>query len=209
MAGSMSKADLSHDLKSMLGKSVEHFKKDGLNDFIRLLNMAARALSRDKPLQKSDTLSLIAGQFDYEIPADLVKPMYSDWGKQETKTRLPWNSNYPDRLPTLKLIIVPAGKKLRLTPAPTAAQIADLGAEYIYYYSAKHEINSQAALTTVDDSDRDLLLLRALAFAMTDLAASSSSLPVQLGPSKYSSTPKNGTPSALAESFLKQYEAML
>jgi len=204
----MSKTDLSTDLRGMLGKSAGSFDIEGRSDLDRLLNTAALALSRDKPQNLSDSLSLVAGQSDYDAPALIIKAVYSDWGKTALKERMPWEKGFPKTFPTLNTIKTATGKKIRLTPAPTAAQVVDFGSDYAYYYTASYKIGSKAIDTTVDESDRDLLLLRAVIAAMQDLAASHASVPVSLGKGVVSMA-KTGTPAVLAASLLAQYEAML
>jgi len=209
MSGTMSQSDLISDLKSMLGGTSDSFENDGREDFERLLTTAAAALSRDKPQKLTDTLSLVAEQPYYDAPALIIKAINYDWGMQELKFRMPWQTNFPKQLPAIKLVKTATGKKVHLFPAPTAAQIADLGSSFVYYYTAQYVIDKQAINTTIDEADRDLLLLRALVVAMTELAMKSAATPVSLGPGKYGSSPKNGTPAALAESLLNQYMVML
>ena len=203
----MSLSDLSSDLKGMLGSSADKFNQEGRGDLDRLLNTAAAALSRDKPQNMSASLLLVADQADYDVPALLIKAIYSDWGKKQQRERQPWQRGFPDRLPSLNIVKVEAGKRLRLTPPPTALQIADLGADFVYYYTGRYKIGAKPIDTTVDECDRDLLLLRATIAAMQDLALSHASTPVSLGPGKFAT--KTGTPSAVAVTLMTQYEGML
>lgn len=206
MPGTMSQADLVADLKSILNDSQDKFTDP--DDFQRHLDIAARDLARVRSRTLLGELDLVAEQSEYAAPADMLQPKFPLWGTTERRSRQPWESNWPGRLPVLTLAEVDGVLVLYLNPAPSAAQIADLGATYKYWYFAAHSIGALAADTTVRAVDRPLLLIRAAAQSLTELAHHNVAKPVQLGSSGVGSMPKNGTPSALAEGLLKLFERM-
>ena len=57
-------------------------------------------------------------------------------------------------------------------------------------------------------ADRNLLLIRATAQAMTELSHHNLAKPVVLGSNGVGAMPKNGTPAALADQLLKLFERM-
>jgi hypothetical protein len=206
MMSTMSRTDLVISLQSMLMDSADRF--DDPDDFDRQLNAAAADLSRVRPRVISAELTLIADECFYTAPTDLIVPIALDWGTNELRSRLPWNTNWLGRIPRIRALTTSGVKKLMLIPAPTAYQISELGQTASYRYSAVYVIGSEAADTTVEEKDRPLLLLRALAEAMQDLASRGVSKPVTLGGKAGLSVPKNGAPSVLAEQLLKRFEAM-
>lgn len=177
--------------------------------FIRHLQIAARDISRRKrPRTLAATLPLLAGVDVYEAPADLLDVKVADWGS--ARRAQPWN--YP-RGPLPQLCLwqpdPAAAPKLRLTPAPTEAQIAAFGAAMPYYYMGEHEMPASGT-TSITSREVNLLLLRAKVEAMRELSVRASMQPTTLrmgqgmGDAVMS---KNMTPPALYERFLLEYEA--
>lgn len=204
----MSQDDLVTDLKQILNDSADKFSANNDADFKRHLDVAARDIGRVRPRTRIGNVTLIADQPSYPAPSDIKTPKYPIWGKLQQKNRKPWQSNYPCALPTMLLIQTDTGEELYLDPAPSADQIADLGSDYKFYYSAFHRIDAVANNTTVKIVDRDLLLIRATSQAMTELANHNVAKPVRLGSQGIGSMPKNGTPVALAEKLMDLFERM-
>ncbi len=204
----MSQADLVQDLQGILQDAAEKFTAPGGADFVRHLDLAARDLARFRPRTLLGTVKLVADEPAYNAPADLVRPKVALWGMTERARRRPWQRNFPQRLPTMLAIEGVAGMELHLSPPPTAEQIADLGVDFKFYYFAAHRVDPDPAKTTVHPGDRHLLLVRATAQAMQELAHDGSSKPVKLGSGGVGSMPKNGTPGALAESLMALFEKM-
>lgn len=201
MAGTMSRADLVTDLKSMLMDSKEKFTDP--DDFERHLDTAARDLSRLRPLVKRATLTLTADTGEYTAPADCRHMLTPLWGKKEMTTVRPWEDNWPGQLPKVSLV----DAELHLVPAPTAAQITQLGEEYPYRYVAAWVIGATAELTNIPDYYRDMLLIRATAAGMQDLCNRNVTKPVRLG--ECGGQPgANGTPAGVAEELMKRFEKM-
>jgi len=204
MPGTMSKADLVFDLKQILMDAKNDFISDGNREFELFLDQAALALGRYRKRTLLGELTLVADQFNYAAPADIVKPKFGLWGRNEQRGRDPWATNHPGRLPSLHLV----DNELHLVPAPTTEQITDLGTAYKFYYFAGHHIDKVATSTTIKAADRDLLLLRATVFALQSLANKNINKPVRLGAGGVGSMPKNGTPQGLAKELLEQFERM-
>ncbi len=202
----MTLTELRIDLIAMLMDSADRFTDP--DDFDRHLNAATVDLSRVMPRIVSESLSLVADESFYDAPADLMQPRSLDWGMKELGCRKPWNSDYPGRLPRLEVLIVSGERKLMLSPPPSADQISLLGSDAAYRYSGRYTLDDVAENTTVPDTARHLLLLRALAEAMQDLANRGVSKPVTLGGKAGLSVPKNGSPAYMAEQLLKRFEEM-
>jgi len=208
MAGTMSQADLVADLKAMLKDAAEKFTAASDADFKRHLDIAALDMDRVRPRRLNGELTLTADQPNYTAPADLLHIGYPLWGAAEKAARQPWDGNWPGRLPRITIIENGGTRELWLDPPPTAAQITDLGATYPFTYFAAHVVDANAANTTIRPGDRALLLIRAAAEALQELAHHSVVKPVQLGNAGVGSMPKNGTPGALAEKLLELFEGM-
>jgi len=208
MPGTLSQADLVSDLKGMLGTSHTRFTSENGSDFKRHLNTAALSLGRYQARQLKGNLTLQADVSDYDAPADFLRFIRSPWGEAERKARNCWDSNFPKVLPRVTTYEEAGAFKLQLMPAPSAAQIVDLGETYPFFYAAGHTVGTTAAETSVRPEHRDVLLIRALAAALQDLAADGVSKPVQLGPGS-GAMPKNGTAGALAEKAMELFIAQV
>ncbi len=204
----MSRADLVEDLKAILMDAALKFQAEDGSDFWRHLDIAARDLSRVRRRTLLGTLNLVADQPNYPAPPDILAPKVALWGMHERSSRKPWDPNWVGRLPVLRLVESAGTQEIWLDPAPTAAQIADLGAVYKFYYFATHRIDEDPSQTTVQSSDRPLLLIRAAAQALQELAHNNVTKPVQLGSAGVGSMPKNGTPAALSQSLMMLFERM-
>ncbi len=201
MAGTMTQADLVTDLKAMLMDAASRFTDPG--DFQRHLETAARDLARVQPLIKRATVTLEADKADYTAPADMVRVHAPLWGKAEMISKRPWDTDWPGPLPRLTL----ENATLYLTPAPTAAQITNLGDSYGFRYVAAWAIGVTAQDTNIPDYLRDLLLIRAAAAALQDLCNRNVTKPVRLG--ECGGQPAaNGTPAVLADTLMKRFERM-
>lgn len=208
MAGSMSKADLIADLRGMLDKSADKFALDGDAPWERHLTLAALDLGRFRRRTLADTLTLVADQANYAAPAALLNFKVTTWGDKARRTRKPWDANWPGPPPRVSVAEAGDGSlELWLDPAPTAAQISDLGGAFAYFFWAGHVIGDTAAQTSVRPGDRHLLLMRAMGAALTELANKGVMTPVRLGDG-VGAMPKNGTPAALADQAIKLFETM-
>jgi hypothetical protein len=96
------------------------------------------------------------------------------------------------------------GWALVLDPAPTLVQIAVWGSTCKFWYFSQLAIGATANDTTVPTAARGLLLLRAQAEAMRELAIHQSNKPVSMRDG-LSGTPRNSTPAALHEMLLRLF----
>lgn len=206
--GDMTRDSLVNDLKGVLMDAAVKFTQANDADFDRHLEIAAQAMSQVRPLTRIGTLTLTADQPNYPAPTDLLRVKMPLWGVSERARRQPWARNWPGVLPSLSLIDNVGVRELWLAPSPSAAQIADLGANYRFYYFAAHQIGAQISDTTLQLGDRHLLLIRAAAQALQELAHNGVSKPVQLGSAGVGGMPKNGTPGDLAQALLELFEVM-
>lgn len=201
----MDRGTLIDQLQDSLHDSASVFSPGGGLDFERFLDRAADDLGRVRPRVVKAELSLEAGQNAYLAPADFAAVAEVFWGRRERRERQPWDSDWPGRLPRARELSVSGTRYLWLDPAPTAAQISALGASWEYTYFATHAIGDTEAETTVRDGDVGLLLLRAQAEAMKELALRNMHKPVSLRDG-LSGAPRNGHPAALYEQLMKDFE---
>lgn len=199
---SMARASLVADLKASLQDAASVFTAVSDADFVRHLDKAALDMGRRRPRTLLGSVSLVAEQATYAAPADLLTYKVDTWGQHRIQ---PWDDRYPGRLPQVRQAELAGVKVLSFTPAPTAAQITILGAEFGFYYLAGHEIGDAEADTTVPAGDRGVLLLRAQAEACRELAMRGMTKPVALRDG-HSGTPRNSTPAALWEALMAEFE---
>ncbi|MFP4615570.1 MAG: hypothetical protein ACLFRB_06810 [Thiohalorhabdus sp.] len=204
MAG-MDEASLVADLKASLHDAGSVFADDD-SDFQRHLALAALDLGRKVPRILSSELALEADVAVYDAPSDLIRPVSHRWGAAAIRRRNPWDRGWPGRLPRLTAEGDAAeGRVLVLIPPPTADQITALGAALPYTYRAVHQVGDAEADTTVQPAHRGLLLLRAQAEAMKELAARNIAKPVQLRDGQ-GGAPKNGVPASLHAQLMDAFE---
>lgn len=202
----MSETDLVADFKASLNDAAAVFDAAADGDFKRHLKVAALAFGCKRERTLVGTLTLVADQPDYAVPTDFLAFKSSLWGIAPRARSQPWEKSWPGRLPGVRYLEVDSVKKLYLEPPPTAQQIAALGAEFRYYYSAGHAISDTASSTTILPGERGLFMLRAQAEAMRELTFRGVKKPVQLRDG-VSGTPRNSTPAALYQALLEEFEA--
>lgn len=201
----MSQTDLVADLKASLRDSADVFTAAADADFIRHLDLAAGDLGRFRPRTLVGTLTLTADVDLYAAPADISSFKSHLWGISPRAAQKPWEKGYPGRLPNVSVSEVGGVQAISLNPPPTAFQIGVLGSEFRYYYFARHLVGATAADTTVRSADRGLLLLRAQAEAMKEMAMRNIKKPVAMRDG-LASAPRNGTPSALYQALMDEFE---
>jgi hypothetical protein len=198
----MSKADLVADLKASLHDAASVFTAAADADFDRLLSVAGKDMGHRRPLLKSGTLTLVADTAAYSAPSDLVTLLAERWSVGRMPQ--PWEATWCGPLPRQSVIGPGTARQILFTPAPSAAQLAVLGSSFVYDYRAEHIIDAVAGSTTIAADDRGLLLLRAQAEAMREIALRNSAKPVALRDG-LSGAPKNGAASYLYEALLNEY----
>jgi hypothetical protein len=201
---SMTLAALKTDLQAILGDASQKFSSDA-GAFDRHLNVAALALARKNRCTRLVKLTVAADVADYPAPADLIDVKFSGWGESLRKNSKPWQVKL-GVLPRLSTIYIDDVLNIHLSPAPDAAQIAQLGSDFPVFYYGAYTIGATEADTTIPAHSRDLLLIRATVQALMELANAGSTKPVSLGSQGVGSMPKNGTPAALAESWLTIFD---
>jgi len=201
MAGSMSRADLVLSLRESLMDAASSFA-DNDADFERHIDVAAADMHRVKPRTLIGELTLVADQGEYTAPLDMARFKSALWGVQGAARAMPWDKHWPGELPRVRCV----EGSISLLPPPSARQIALLGSTYRFYYVGKDSIGTLAADTTISADHRPILLLRAQAEAMLDLALRDSVRPVQVG-SGFGQQAKTGTPAALRERLMTEWLA--
>lgn len=205
----LARADLVKSLRARLGDAAARFTDPDHGDLAAIIDRALLDFSRKRPriLRGSITLSADVGVYT-SLPAGLVRVTRVLWGEDERRRYRQWDRLYPGAAPRVAVYEGEAGaRSLHISPAPTAAQITQLGTSFAFHYQGLHQVGDLAADTTVQPQDRELLLTRALACALSDLAASGSVKPVSLGPG-VGAMPKNGSAAALADAALNLFERM-
>lgn len=205
MSGTMSQADLVADLKASLQDAADVFTAASDADFVRHLDMAAADMGRFRRRTLLAALTLEADVALYAAPADLASIKSHLWGIAPRAAHKPWEKTHPGRLPDASVGEADGVQVICLTPPPSAFQIAALGSEFRYYYFARHQIGAAAADTTIKPADRGLLLLRAQAESMKEMAMRNIKKPVQMRDG-LASAPKNGTPASLFQALMVQFE---
>jgi hypothetical protein len=204
MSGTLSRADLIADLKASLNDAAKIFTAANDADFARMLDVAALDIGRVRPRTLLGSITLVADQDAYVAPADMLTFKAALWGNN--RTAQPWDKTWPGRLPDVRLAMNGAVREMHLQPPPAAYQITALGAAYKFYYFAGHVIGAAAVDTSVLSGDRGLLLLRAQAEALKEMAIRNVNKPVSMRDG-ISNMSRNGTPSYLWEQLMKQFEA--
>jgi len=200
----MTRAALHADLQGILGDAAQKFSSTSAYD--RHLDLAALALARKIRVTRVVKLTVVADVADYPAPTDMIEVKYSNWGESARRARKAWEPNFIGLLPRLGIVEIDGERHIHLSPAPTACQIAQIGSDYPVFYYGTYVIGTTEAETTVPAQHRDLLLIRATVQALMELANSGSTKPVSLGSQGVGSMPKNGTPAALAESWLAIFD---
>lgn len=196
---SMARGALVTDLKASLLDAARAFAAPDDADFLRHLDRAAAALAARRPRTLAGVLTLEADRPNYPAPADMWRYKTTSWGSSYRGN--PWDRTWPGRLPQVREI----DGELWLMPAPTAHQVAMLGANFPFFYYARHVLGEDAAQTTVSDGDRGLLLLGAQAEAMRELAMRDSVRTASLRDG-FSGQMRNNTPAALAQWLAAEFE---
>lgn len=200
--------ELAADLEQMLHEAGRRLTAANKGDFQRFILFAAADFARVRPRTRRASVTLSADVGEYPAPADLAFVKAATWGTAERRRRKPWADNWPGPLPRLTTFENDDGETaLWIDPAPTRAQINALGSTYSFYYVARHQVATDPAGTTVREADRELLLVRAMVFALQELANDNSVKPVRLGDG-VGSGPKNGTPAALAKDWYTEFERL-
>lgn len=200
----MSRAELVADLAESLHDTASIFTAEDGADFRRHIDAAAQDMGKVRPRTLLGTITLVADQQAYAAPGDILIFKSALWGIG--RTARPWEKSWTGHLPDVRLAVNGATRELHLLPAPTTQQISVLGSSYKFYYFAAHSVSADAAQTTIAQGDRQLLLLRAQAEAMRELAVRNIGKPVSMRDGISGGT-RNGTPTYLFEALMKEFES--
>lgn len=201
----MAQADVVADLKRSLHDSATVFTAADDADFVRFLALALLDMAWKRPLTGVGQVVLVAGQARYPLTTypDFANYKTHMWGTGACLPK-PWEPGYPGALPRVASVQEAGGPCLAFDPAPSAAHLAVLGSTFKFWYAARHVLAADAAQTTVAPQDRGLLLLRAQAEAMREMALRNLGKPVQMRDG-LSGAPRNSTPAALYETLLHEF----
>lgn len=203
MAGTMSLADLVLDLKDSLHDAAKVFEDDGDATIRRFLNESLPDMQWARPRTLLGEISLQANVPRYSLvgcPAFVAYKTHL-W---DVARPVPWSDNYPGATPRVEAQRDDGQYWLAFDPAPNWKQIGTYGPAFRFYYYGMHTLGVDAASTTVAAADRGLLLLRAQANAMRELAIRNAGKPVTMRDG-VSGTTRNSTPAALHEVLMKLF----
>ncbi|MBL8387006.1 MAG: hypothetical protein JNK17_02095 [Hydrogenophaga sp.] len=200
----MALASLVTDLKASLHDSAKVFTSPGDADFERFLQQALPDMQFKRPLSRLATVTLLTDQTRYAMPvSDFAAYKVSEWADPRRAPK-PWEPGYPGPVPRISTEWDGAAWWVVMDPAPTAALLACYGSSLRFWYFARHVLGAADGDTTVNVLDRGLLLLRAQVEALKEMAIRNVTKPVQMRDG-LSGTPRNSTPSALAEQLLTEF----
>ncbi len=200
----MAFATLVSDLKATLHDSAAVFRAEGDADFKRFLLAALPDMQAKRPITRLGEISLFVEQARYAVTypdfAGLKVPLWSDAGKLPQ----PWEPAYPGPIPRLAALWDGAAWWLEFETAPNWRHLACLGDKCRFWYFGSHVLSEDGETTTIAPADRGLLLLRAQAEAMRELAVRNAGKPVQLRDG-FTGWSRNSTPAALHKDLLDAF----
>lgn len=208
----MSREQLRDDLKQSLMDAAEVFEEHvddaaTANPYDRHIDAALRAFDSALPHIIVDQISLQIGVAMYTAPADAWKFHSMQWTEKNRETD-PWDVRYARRLPQVRLRVATGQRVWVFNPVPSVGLLDVLGSDFTYQYYAHHSIGTTDAESTVDEADRPLLMLRAQAEAMKEIALRNSAKPVEIRASGSVST-ANGPARSIYEQLMKQFNAQV
>ena len=173
-------------------------------DYGRHIEVGLSELARHRPRHVWAELDLLPWQRTYDCPPDLISVFATHYGRDEKAQRQPWDADYPSvQLPDVRLYHRRDGTRcLQVQPAPSYALMSQLGAVCTYEYTAAHIITEEVC--TLTEVDVQLVILRAQAEAMRELAMRNSTTPVNVRDG-LTNSPQNGTPSYLYTLLMNEF----
>lgn len=202
---SMTLSALVLDFKASLNDAAAQFRTPADGDFARLLGVALLDVQAKRPVTKLGQVELFPLQARYPVAQDDFAALKVHLWADPAATPKPWDPAFPGAVPRVAAQWGGVSWWLEFSSAPTPLQLQVWGSDFRFWYFARHVLGDLPGETTVSPSDRGLLLLRAQAEAMRELAMRNVIKPVAVRDG-YSSTPRNGTPSALYESLLAEFK---
>ena len=188
------------DAERTFGDDADEMKAN----YQRHLDVALQALSEARPQIKQTELQLVPFRSTYAAPSNIRAVHACYWGRTHKAVSQPWDDGYMGRLPQWTVYVNTADIRfLRATPVPTASQIQVAGSMCEIEYTTAHVLTDTEC--SLNDEEQGLLLLRAQAEAMREIAMKNSTVSYQLREG-IGSTPKNGTPAYLYQELLAEFE---
>ncbi|AXF86763.1 hypothetical protein DTO96_102519 [Ephemeroptericola cinctiostellae] len=190
--------------KAALLDAQRGFKEDD-TDYERHIATALIDLNQRRPRHAWASLTLEPKRRTYPCPSDLKHVYACHYGRDEKQQRDCWDPHYPiGRLPDVSVgWDADHCRFLNVHPIPSAMLLGVLGAQCDYEYTADHILTDEVC--TLDEFEQGLLILRAQAEAMRELAMRNSTQPVQLRDGLTQGA-ANGTPSHLYSVLLAEFE---
>lgn len=194
--------------KASLGAAAGQFRAVSDGDFVRMLQLALVDMQAKRPITRPGEVEL----FPYQPSYLLAAANFADFAAFKThlwadpaQTPKPWDACWPGAVPRVAAQRDGTDWYLELSPAPTPRQLAVWGSTLKFWYFARHVLSETPGESTVNDNDLGLLLLRAQAEAMRELAMANVVKTTQMRDG-YSGTPRNGTPTALFELLMNEFK---
>lgn len=200
----MALADLMAELKLSLGDAGTAFKAAGDADFQRFLEAALPDMGAKRPLTRKAEVTLVAGEGRYVVPANDFAAYKTDRWWDATLLPKPWEPAWPGCAPRVTGVWDGGVWWLVFDPVPSAKQLALFGGLFSFWYFGRHVLGADSAATTVHAGDKGLLLLRAQAEALRELAVRGVNKPVSMRDG-LSGMPRNSTPAALHEVLMRLF----
>lgn len=206
MPGTMALPDLLADLKASMHDAGQHLNAANDADWYRVLTVASTAMQAKRPITQVGQVVLQADQADYSLSAytDMAAWKSHLWGSKSPYA--PWDPAYPGALPRVHALQRGTAWALQFDPAPSWAHINAFGSVFRFVYYGQHTLAEDPAQTTLALADRPLLLLRAQAEALRELAIRNVQKTTQVRDG-LSGTPRNNTPAALYQALLAEWQA--
>lgn len=206
--GGMGKAELIASLKASLGDAAGVFKEAADADFDRHIDAALADLVGVASLVRQAGFDITRDALPgwptaFAVPSDFDRFDRMLWGQHGL---MPWDAQYPGKLPDVVKADINGQIALMLCPLPTAQQLAVCGQQFTYRYHAKPLIGATSAETTLPSRHRGLLILRAQAEAMRELTMRNINKPIQTRDG-LTGTPRNSTPAALYQALMAEFQA--
>lgn len=196
---------LKTELAASLRDAVNKLDQDSTH-LDRYLRAAAADFGRVRPRVLETSITLQSDVATYAMPAEARRFHSATWTDAWLAVE-PWER--PARIRVPRAVVREAsggGRELVLTPPPKLAFICTVEAAQTVRYYADHVIGATDADTTIMDEDRDLVLTRAQAEAMKELAIRGSGKPVNIRNASLGAAVSNMTPSALYRALMDIFE---
>lgn len=198
------RSDIYTELQNIVKSDRHRWKSDAYD---RAIDAALQAFVLDRPNIAIAELTLVMGKGRYDMPADFVRYLGSDWMTQKIPT---WEGGYAPK-PRIYAVMKAAsggGRSLIFSPAVNQKMIGAYGSGFEYRYTTKHVMNEVVEEGSVQLEDKPMFITRCLMALMVDLMASNPTNPVQLHHGM-SSVPSNASPTAVYDALNRAYQGWL